>query len=137
MFTTELAMNKPWDYMYLNCLYFSVVTIVTVGYGDYSPKENSVEKIYVMFMILIGCGQHAYSISTIGSILTDLNKNKVMTRNNLGELNNYMLKQKVPKHLMYLARKNLEYVLTEEQSTNNKVNQLIPLLDKNINNKLK
>lgn len=43
-------------YMYVTCLYFSVVTIVTVGYGDFSPKDSEVEKIYVMVMILIGCG---------------------------------------------------------------------------------
>ena len=57
---------------YINCLYFSVVTIVTVGYGDITPK-NIYEKIYVILLILIGCGSHAYSISTIGNILTNLN----------------------------------------------------------------
>jgi len=46
---------------------------VTVGYGDYSPK-SPVEKLYVVFMILIGCAQHAYSISTIGNIIADINK---------------------------------------------------------------
>ena len=76
MFSADLRLNKDWTFMYLNCLYFSVVTIVTVGYGDYSPKDNQVEKIYVMLMILIGCGQHAYSISTIGNIIADLNKNR-------------------------------------------------------------
>lgn len=40
MFAAELALNKDWVFMYLNCLYFSVVTIVTVGYGDFSPKES-------------------------------------------------------------------------------------------------
>lgn len=50
------ATKGEFPYMYINCLYFSVVTIVTVGYGDFSPKESQVEKIYVMGMILVGCG---------------------------------------------------------------------------------
>ena len=42
-------------YIYINGLYFSVVTIVTVGYGDFSPKYNPNEKILVIIMIFLGC----------------------------------------------------------------------------------
>ena len=123
--------------MYVNVLYFSVVTIVTVGYGDFSPKDSQGEKIYVMFMILIGCGQHAYSISTIGNIIADLNKDRDSIRYKIGDLNNYMLKNNVPKQLMFLARKNLEYVLSEQVSANTKINELLPMLDQNIAKKMK
>lgn len=30
---------------------------------------------------------------------------------------------------MFLARKNLEYVLSEQMSANSKINELIPMLD--------
>ncbi len=123
--------------MYVNCLYFSVVTIVTVGYGDFSPKDNQVEKIYVMGMILVGCGQHAYSISTIGNIIADLNKDANNIRYKIGDLNTYMLKNNVPKQLMVLVRKNLEYVLSEQQSANSKINELLPMLDTSIAKKMK
>ena len=54
IFSTLFVLNNDWVFMYINCLYFSVVTIVTVGYGDYSPKENQVEQCYVICLILVG-----------------------------------------------------------------------------------
>jgi len=93
-------------------LYFSVVTLVTVGYGDFTPK-NSNEKMYVMLLIIMGCGQQTYIINSIGNILANINKEKDEIRMKTGELDNYMIKNEVPYDLMLKARKNLEYVLTE------------------------
>ena len=50
----QVESGSPWYEAYIDTFYFSVVTIVTVGYGDYSPK-TPFEKLYVVFMILIGC----------------------------------------------------------------------------------
>jgi len=50
-----VKVDGKWYVAYIDTFYFSVVTIVTVGYGDYSPK-TPYEKLYVIFMILIGCG---------------------------------------------------------------------------------
>ena len=41
--------NKNWKIRYLNAFYFSIVTQVTVGYGDISP-QNSIEKIAAMYV---------------------------------------------------------------------------------------
>jgi len=44
---------EGWDV--LDALYFSVVTLTTVGYGDFTPK--TVEgKLFTIFYILIGLG---------------------------------------------------------------------------------
>ena len=40
---------------YLDSLYFSVVTLATVGYGDFTP-HTTVGKIFTMFYILFGIG---------------------------------------------------------------------------------
>ncbi len=39
----------------LNSLYFSVITLTTVGYGDFSPSTTA-GKIFTMFYIFIGIG---------------------------------------------------------------------------------
>ena len=39
----------------LDSLYFSVTTLVTVGFGDFSPKTD-VGKIFTIVYILIGVG---------------------------------------------------------------------------------
>lgn len=39
----------------LDSLYFSVITLTTVGYGDFSPQTTA-GKIFTIFYILIGLG---------------------------------------------------------------------------------
>ncbi len=40
---------------YIDSLYFSVITLTTVGYGDLSPQTNG-GKIFTIFYIFIGLG---------------------------------------------------------------------------------
>jgi voltage-gated potassium channel len=40
---------------WLDCLYFCVVTLATVGYGDFSPQTDE-GKVFTMFYIILGVG---------------------------------------------------------------------------------
>lgn len=51
----------------MNSLYFSIVTMLTVGYGDITPV-NLIEKSYVMIIMIFNCGLFAYYINSIGEI---------------------------------------------------------------------
>lgn len=62
---------EPWLVRYVNCFYFIIVTIVTVGYGDFSP-QNTLEKQFICIFILIGCGQFGYCLNKIGSIFQQM-----------------------------------------------------------------
>ncbi len=57
---------EGWDY--LNSLYFVVMTVTTVGYGDFVPKTN-IGKIFTMFFSFMGIVFVFYFISVIGSAL--------------------------------------------------------------------
>jgi len=58
---------------YLNSLYYAVITMITVGYGDITPVSVK-EKTYVVFMTLISCMVFAYVLNAVGAIFQDLAK---------------------------------------------------------------
>ncbi len=48
-------------------MYFSIITMSTVGYGDVKPNTVA-EKVYVSFMTLMSSCIFAYIVNTIGGI---------------------------------------------------------------------
>lgn len=55
---------EDWDY--LNCFYFLVITVLTIGYGDLIPT-NHTTKLFTAFYILVGitvCGASLGLVST-------------------------------------------------------------------------
>ena len=49
---------------WVDAVYFSVITITTVGYGDIHPT-NDITKIFTIFYVLIGVGIIAASLNII------------------------------------------------------------------------
>ena len=55
---------------WLDSLYFSVVTISTIGFGDFSP-QTAAGKIFTIFYIVVGLGVFVTAATTIAdSILS-------------------------------------------------------------------
>lgn len=65
--------GDSWEIKYVNSLYYSIVTMVTVGYGDITP-QNTLEKIFSICYIGMACGIFAYGVSEVGNILKEMNK---------------------------------------------------------------
>ena len=53
---------EDWDW--LDSIYFSIITLTTIGYGDFSPQTQG-GKIFTMFYILIGLGMILSFINTV------------------------------------------------------------------------
>lgn len=68
----DLSMAS-FEMKYIYSLYWSSVTIMTVGYGDITP-QNPTEVCFNIFAIFLGCGVVAYIISAINNIIIDINK---------------------------------------------------------------
>lgn len=63
--------NASWSTQYIYSLYWSVTTIVTVGYGDITP-QNEYEISVTIIVELLGSALFGYLINVIGLTLSDL-----------------------------------------------------------------
>ncbi len=65
-----------WESQYLNSLYWSLVTMLSVGYGDVVP-QNNFEKIFCIFTMLVGFTVFGFTMGSFGDIIQKINsKNK-------------------------------------------------------------
>lgn len=64
---------------FMDALYFTVVTISTVGYGDISPT-NTASKIFSILLIIIGIGTFLTIITNITQILIQRGQNRLLAR---------------------------------------------------------
>ena len=63
--------EAKWHARYINCLYYSVLTMITVGH---ITTDSNLEKSVSIFLVLVLSLVFAYSINTIGLIFQDMNK---------------------------------------------------------------
>ena len=60
-----LVFHRLEDWNWIESLYFSVVTLTTVGYGDLHPT-NDASRLFTVFYILIGVTTALAAFSIIG-----------------------------------------------------------------------
>lgn len=62
--------NPEWGTLYIKSLYFIIITMITVGFGDITPKNNA-ETVYVLGIALLSCFQFGYTVNIIGSLFQE------------------------------------------------------------------
>ena len=103
---------------YIYSLYWTIVTIMTVGYGDISA-QNEYEALFSIFSIIFGSGLYGFILNSIGVILQNNQKKDQYLRNDLTTvINNFMERKNID---IKLQRKIQEYLnfLWNEQNPNN------------------
>ncbi|MBI5393413.1 two pore domain potassium channel family protein [Candidatus Woesearchaeota archaeon] len=53
--TGTIFYHRVEDWRYLDSLYYCVITLMTVGYGDFTPKTDA-GKIFTIIFLLVGAG---------------------------------------------------------------------------------
>lgn len=56
---------------YWTALYFTITTITTVGYGDISG-QNTIQRLYCVFLMLMGVIAFSYATSTLSQIMSNM-----------------------------------------------------------------
>ena len=93
---------KPID-LYAAALYWSVMTLTSIGYGDIAP-QNPAEQVFCCALMLISSAVWAYVIGTIAGICATLNPNLVQYRNTMDNLNYFMKERKLPREIRLTLR---------------------------------
>ena len=68
---------EGWEW--IDCFYFSVITLTTVGYGDFSPQTSG-GKLFTIVYIIIGIG---IILSFVDSVYNHFSQNTIERRNQL------------------------------------------------------
>lgn len=103
---------------YIYSLYWTVVTMMTVGYGDITP-QNELETIYAIIAIIFGCGLYAFNLNSIGIILQNNQKKQTEFRNQLRIMNNFMDRKNIDIKLQRKVQEYLNFHCLEQNSNNN------------------
>lgn len=64
---------------YIDSLYFSVVTLTTIGFGDFAPKTD-LGKLFTITYILLGIGIILGFINTVYAHYSQMNRSKKSDR---------------------------------------------------------
>ncbi len=64
------------QWSYLDSMYFSIITLTTIGYGDMHPVQDS-SKIFTIFYVLFGVGLVFYLFTTIARHLFEDEKKEI------------------------------------------------------------
>jgi hypothetical protein len=74
-----LTFHSIEDWSFAESFYYSVTTLTTVGYGDYTPTTD-INRIIVAFYMLIGVTIALGSFGYIGSSYLDLREDRRLKR---------------------------------------------------------
>lgn len=99
-----------WDIFeqYLNALYWSVMTVSTIGYGDLTPTTQF-ETMYAIVAMLLGGFMFGYVIGAVGNIIATREAKKNQTYRQMEDLNEFIASNKLDNHLAEQLRRYFGY----------------------------
>ncbi|KAJ9183450.1 hypothetical protein P3X46_007301 [Hevea brasiliensis] len=101
---------------YIYSIYWSIVTLTTVGYGDLHAV-NTGEKIFNMFYMLFNIGLTAYIIGNMTNLIVHSAFRTLVMRDSINEILRYASKNRLPEGLkdQMLAHMQLKFKTAELQ----------------------
>ncbi|EAR88852.2 cyclic nucleotide-binding domain protein (macronuclear) [Tetrahymena thermophila SB210] len=108
-FSTESLWN-----LYLQSLYYMIVTICTIGYGDISPYQLN-EKLYIAFLSVLATNVTAYAFSQISEIVKFESSKNQKFNHFMTDVNNQMKKIGLGMSLQVKVRKHFEFLYYQDE----------------------
>ncbi|CAD8192002.1 unnamed protein product [Paramecium octaurelia] len=125
------AYEYHWFDRYIISLYWSVITTVTVGYGDIVPV-TTFERVFVIVVTLLLCGIFGYCISNIGNIFKSISDKKTTYKFKLRQIHQHIRKRGLNLNLSLKVKKYFEYYFKLEQEEDNHADIFLSQLTKHL-----
>ena len=90
--------------LYVWVLYWTITTMTTIGYGDFSPL-TATEAIITIFVEVLGASIFGYMIGNIASVIADFDQFGAEQKQRLDQIKSYLAYKKVPKTVAKQVRK--------------------------------
>lgn len=101
--------ESSWQTRYIASLYWATTTMITVGYGDITPRNNA-ERIFSMFVMYVASGTFAYTMNTISTVFKIFGRSSQIYETRIGNVNRYMLSRGFSAELQLKIRNYLEFI---------------------------
>ncbi|EAS06128.2 cyclic nucleotide-binding domain protein (macronuclear) [Tetrahymena thermophila SB210] len=118
---------------YILSIYYSTITMITVGYGDITP-QNQIERIYVICIVIISGTVFAYAVNMIGAIFQEKEKKIADYKQMKFDISNYMINRSISKKTQLKVYNYLEYIFKKESESPEKGQKILNLISEDLKN---
>ncbi|CAK82550.1 unnamed protein product (macronuclear) [Paramecium tetraurelia] len=123
--------DAPWEVKYITAFYFSITTMITVGYGDISPNTN-LEMIFGIIVMVLSSGVFGFSMSSLNFIIQGEDQNIAEIKEQNQKIVKYIKQKNIPKTLQIRVKNYLEWLEGSAQVAKNSQMVILNNLSSNL-----
>lgn len=127
--------GRPIEDIYIASLYYSITTMATVGYGDIYPRSK-LERVVAIAIMIMSSIVFGYTLSSMGSIITDLSNYSSEAREKMRVITKYMNEKGLAKDTQNRIRKYLEFYLDKENTMRTESEDILHFLSDNLKDEI-
>ena len=110
---------------YISGFYFSLTTIITVGYGDVTPLSYN-ERLYTIILMIIGVCLYSMVLSILSSLFEDFQTKEKNNKKNIYLLDELRNKYHIPEEIYHKVLRYLKYTSVINSKDNNLLMNSLP-----------